>query len=99
MRSSDRRAFSVAMSFCAIAFMRFLSRSMIFCRLSAIASSSFSADFEDQLPLQVTLFADPVCLGRVGEPIARDRRRRYCASVEQLQHTLQMGAVAGDVWA
>src|SRR5271165_3347152 len=81
------------MSFWAIAVMRFLSRSMIFCSLPAIGSSFYSADFEYQLALQVAPLADAVRLGGVGELIAGDGRRRHRAGIEQCQHAFQMGAV------
>src|SRR5215471_10635392 len=87
------------MSFCAIAVMRFLSRSMIIWPLPVIPSSSFSANFEYQLALQVPGFTDPVRLGGVGELIAGDCRRRHRAGLEQPQHALEMCTVPRDIRA
>src|ERR1700722_17323545 len=104
MRSAESSVFNVAMSFWAIAVMRFLSRTITICPLPAICLSSqrisktslpFSTDFENQLAVQMAAFADPVSLRRVGELIAGDPRRRYGAGFEQRQHPFQMRAVRG----
>jgi hypothetical protein len=58
-----------------------------------------SADLEHQLAPQVARFAHPVGLGCVGECVAGNVRRPYCARLQQFQHAFQMLAVTGHARA
>jgi hypothetical protein len=56
-------------------------------------------DFKHKFALQMARFADPVCLGGVGELVADDRGRPDRTGINKRQHSLEMGAIANDIGA